>query len=373
MAADVIRPETWAQPLEATAPGRAGPPVPALRVGLVAPPWVSVPPARYGGTEGFVDVLARGLDARGHAVRLFTTGDSTCPVDRSWVFPTAPEPMGLALLEAAHVRAAYEALEDCDVMHDNTTVGPVWAAAVRHPTPVVVTHHGDLTPPTAAVYADVGRWATLVAISRSQRDSAPQVPFAAVIHHGIEAQSCSPGDGSGGYALFLGRLAPEKGASAAIEIARRAGVPLRIAAKMREQAERDYFEEYVAPHLGPGVEYLGEVDPEERTRQLAGAVALVDPISWAEPFGLVMIEAMACGTPVIAYPNGAAPEIVRDGLTGFLCDGVDEAVDALHRVGSLDRTACRRHVEAHFSADRMVDAYARLYAEVVARGSREPA
>jgi glycosyltransferase involved in cell wall biosynthesis len=369
MTADVGR-QDGETPMGTTPAGGAASPESGgtgLRVGLVAPPWLPVPPATYGGTESFVDVLARGLVATGHAVRLFATGHSTCPVDRSWFYPEGVEPIGMAVFEAAHVQAAYEVLDDCDVIHDNTTLGPMWAAAVRHPTPIVLTYHGEFSPQTIPLYAVVARWCGLTAISHSQRASAPEVPFAGVVHHGIEADRFTPGDGSGGYAMFLGRLAPEKGAAEAIEIARRAGMPLRIAAKMREQPEKDYFAEFVEPHLGPDVEFLGEVDPEERERQLGGAVALLNPISWAEPFGLVMIEAMACGTPVVGFPSGAAPEIVVDGTTGFLCDGVTDAADALTRVGGLDRAACRRHVETAFSAKRMVADYVQLYHDVLER------
>ena len=347
------------------------PPVPRgrgapLRIGLVAPPFVPVPPTTYGGTEGFIDTLARGLLAEGHDVRLFTIGDSTCPVERRWVFGSAPEPMGLALHEAVHVRAAYDDLVDYDVIHDNTTIGPIWATATDHPRPVVVTCHGVLDPVSTPLYADLARWAAFVAISHDQRATAPAVPFAAVIHHGLEPDRFPVGDGSGGYVVFLGRLASEKGAEAALEIARSAGVPLRLAAKMREPAEREYFERFVRPRIGPDVEFLGEISPDERNRLLGGAVALLNPITWAEPFGLVMIEAMACGTPVISFPQGAAPEIVEDGITGFLCDDADEAVDALERVGGLDRAACRAHIETEFSASVMVSRYERLYHEVIA-------
>ncbi|HET7821788.1 MAG TPA: glycosyltransferase family 4 protein [Ornithinibacter sp.] len=328
-----------------------------------------MPPTTYGGTEGFLDTLARGLLADGHEIRLFTIGDSTCPVPRCWVFGSAPEPMGLALHEAVQVRAAYDDLVDCEVIHDNTTIGPMWATATDHPCPVVVTCHGALNAVNTPLYADLARWASFVAISRHQRASAPSVPFATVIHHGLDPDRFPVGDGSGGYAMFLGRLAPEKGAVAALEIARRSGMPLRLAAKMREPAEREYFERFVRPRLGRDVEFLGEITPDERNRQLGGAVALLNPITWAEPFGLVMVEAMVCGTPVISYPNGAAPEIVEDGTTGFLCDGVDEAVAALGKVGGLDRTACRAHVEAEFSASLMVSRYERLYRKVIAARS----
>lgn len=334
---------------------------------MIAPPWVPVPPTGYGGTEGVIDTLARGLRELGHEVTLFTIGESTCPVDRRWVYAHPAVPMGHSTFESRHVQAAYDALAGCDVIHDHTTVGPVWAAALGRDVPVVTTVHCSLDGATRPVYAHIGRWVTINAISHSQRASAPEVPVAAVIHHGIDPERYAVGPGSGGYAFFIGRFSPEKGAHDAIEIARRARVPLRIAAKMREPDEVAYFHEHIEPHLGPDVEFLGEIGPEERGRQLAGAVALLNPITWAEPFGLVMIEAMAAGTPVISYRSGAAPEIVTHGTTGFLCDDVDDAVDALREVTALDRAACRAEVEDRFSAGRMTRDYVSLYRGVAGR------
>lgn len=335
-----------------------------MRIGLVAPPWVSVPPVRYGGTEGVVDTLARGFVASGHEVVLFTTGDASCPVPRRWVYETPPEPLGTTVEEFRHVQAAYEALANCDVVHDHTVAGPVWAATRRRRPPVVVTNHGPFTPGLRAFYREVAQWTAVTAISFNQRASAPDVPIRAVIHHGIEPSRFEVGRGDGGYALFLGRFAPEKGAHRAIEIARRAGMPLRIAAKMREPSEVQYFQHWVEPALGGDVEYLGEVGPAERDGLLGGACALLNPIAWREPFGLVMIESMACGTPVVAYPYGAAPEIVEPGVTGFLCDNPREAVVALGNIDRLDRRACRAAVEGHFSAQRMVGEYLALYDQV---------
>ena len=328
---------------------------------MIAPPWVPVPPTGYGGTEGVIDTLARGLRGLGHDVVLFTIGESTCPVDRRWVYPHPAVPMGHSTFESRHVQAAYDALAGCDVIHDHTTVGPVWAAALRRDVPVVTTVHCALDAVTRPTYTHIGRWVTINAISHSQRASAPEVPIAAVIHHGIDAERYTVGPGTGGYVFFIGRFSPEKGAHDAIEIARRADVPLRIAAKMRERDEVAYFHEHVEPHLGPDVEFLGEIGPEDRGRELAGAVALLNPITWTEPFGLVMIEAMAAGTPVISYRSGAAPEIVTHGTTGYLCAGVDEAVAALRRVSALDRAACRAEVEGRFSAQRMTRDYIALY------------
>ena len=332
-----------------------------MRIGLIAPPWVPVPPPRYGGTEVIVDVLARGFAALGHDVTLFATGDSACPVRRRWVHRHPPDPMNTTIAELRHVQAAYAQLADCDIIHDHTVAGPFWAATRRDRPPVVATIHGEFTAEMRSLYREAASWAWVTAISRSQRATAPDVAVAAVIHHGLDASTFPSGAGDGGYAAFLGRLAPQKGAHLAIEIARRAGIRLRIAAKMREPAEHDYFKHQIEPELGPDVEYLGEIGPGERKQLLRGAAALVNPISWAEPFGLVMIEAMACGTPVIAYPHGAAPEIVSHGVTGFLCADTREATAALVRIGDLSRAACRSAVQAEFSADRMVRDYLAVF------------
>ncbi len=342
-----------------------------MRIGLLAPPWVQVPPPAYGGTEEIVDELARGLRSRGHDVLLFTTGDSTCPVPRAWAFERPPDDMNAAMPECRHVQAAYDALTSCDVIHDHTTLGPIWAQAKGVSTPIVVTVHNPFSEMSRPVYRHVSAFASLVAISRSHRESADGIPISAVILHGIDASRFEPGEGSGGYALFLGRFAPEKGAAAAIRIARLAGMPLVIAAKMRTADEQAYFESEIQPMLGPDVRFVGEASRGDRDELLRNAAALVNPITWCEPFGLVMIEAMACGTPVIAYPNGAAPEIIHDGVTGHLRNDEQGAAEALASVGRIDRRRCRAEVEDLFSTARMVGEYESLY-ESLARGRTDP-
>ncbi len=342
-----------------------------LRIGIIAPPWLPVPPLGYGGTEAVLDTLARGLDRAGHEVVLFTTGDSTCPVERRSYWDEAVEPMGAILPETSHVLAAYAALGDCDVIHDHTLIGPLLTD--RHGlVPIVTTNHAPFTPEIRGLYSAIAPHVSVVAISHAQRAAAPEIPVARVIHHGVDPTTFRVGDGLGGYLLFLGRMTPDKGVHRAVEIARRAGVPLKIAAKMREEAEVAYFDSTVRPLLGTDVEYLGEIAPDEREELLGSALALVNPIGWPEPFGMVMVEALATGTPVLTHPLGAAPEIVDDGVTGFLRDDVASLAKTVGRIAELDRAQCRAIVETRFSADRMVAEHLDLYATLTGARATAP-
>lgn len=337
-----------------------------LRVAIVAPCWVPVPPPRYGGTEAVLDVLARGLQASGHDVVLATTGDATCPVPFVRATPWAlGTDQATPINEAAHVLEAYEQLGEVDLVHDHTLVGPLAGPHITN-APIVTTNHAPFLGAMATYYRHVSTTVPVIAISHAQAALATGVRIAAVIHHGIEVDAVPMGNGQGGYALFLGRMSPEKGVVHAIEIARRAGIPLRIAAKMREPAEHAYFETAVRPLLGADAEYIGEVGGRDKLALLGDAVALVNPIAWPEPFGMVMIEAMATGTPVIATSVGSAPEIVADGLAGFLASTVEDLADRLRRASSLDRWAVRRWAAEHFSASTMVDAHVRFYRSVLA-------
>lgn len=341
----------------------------AVRIAVIAPPWAPVPPTLYGGIEQAVDAEARGLAAAGHEVLLFTTGDSTCPVPRQWLLPVAEgERMGVAVPEVRHVLAAYQAAEGYDVIHDHTVVGPALASrwATAGLPPVVTTIHGPLDGELADLYRRVGATVGLVAISHAQTRPAPDLPVARVIHHGVAAAEFPDGDGSGGYVLFLGRMSPDKGAHRAIAAAVKAGATLVLAGKVRERPEKEYFEQEVAPHLSDTVRFVGEVPHEEKLRLLAGARATLFPIRWNEPFGLVMIESLACGTPVLAYPEGAAPEVIADGSTGFLIDGEAELADAIASAGQIDRRACRAAVEGYFSVERMIGEHLELFDHVVA-------
>lgn len=346
-----------------------------MRIGLIAPPWTPVPPPLYGGIELVVDELARGFAASGHDVVLFTTGDSTCPVERRWELPEAEGMrIGAAVPELRHALAAYRSLDDCDVIHDHTVAGPLLAAGAPPGVPVVTTVHGPLGVDLIDLYRQMAGRAAIVAISHAQHRPAPEVPITAVIHHGIEAANFPVGDGAGDgdgpFCLFLGRMAADKGAHRAINVARRAGMRILMAAKMREASEVRYFTEEVEPLLGPDAVYLGEVPHEHKLELLGAATALLFPIRWNEPFGLVMLESMACGTPVLAFPEGAAPEVVEDGHTGFLCDDEEGMADALARITEIKRTDCRAAVEGYFSTGRMVADHLALFTTLVDEGLR---
>ncbi|MCL4313007.1 MAG: glycosyltransferase family 4 protein [Actinobacteria bacterium] len=338
-----------------------------MRIGIIAPPWTPVPPALYGGIELVVDQLARGFVAAGHSVTLFTTGDSTCPVPKKWILDTAEgKRLGMAVPELRHVMHAYEALGHQDIIHDHTVIGPVMQELHRG-VPVVTTIHGPFNDELTDIYSRIADKVPIIAISNAQRNSAPNVPVATVIHHGIEASDFPMGDGSGGYLLFLGRMSPEKGAHRAIRVARQAGMPLYMAAKMREAWEIQYFKEQVEPLLGDDAQYLGEVPHSQKLELLAGAVGLLFPIRWNEPFGMVMLEALACGTPVIAFPEGSVPEVIEDGKTGFICDNEEEMVAAVHKLGDIDRQTCRQTTETRLSASRMVQDHLKLFDALVTK------
>ncbi len=332
-----------------------------MRIGVVAPPWLCVPPVGYGGTESVVDVLASGYAARGHEVVLAATGDSTCPVPTVYVYEHALGfPTGATPFEARHVLAAYDALSTCDLIDDHTVLGPIIAGPEPHP-PIVWTNHGPFDDELGAIFAKGAGQATVVAVSRSQAATAGAIEVATVIHHGLDIRKHREGAGDGGYLVSLGRMAPSKGIAQAVDIARASGMPLVIAAKMTEPAEQAYFDAEVRPRLGRGIEFVGEVGSEEKVALLGGAVALLNPITWDEPFGLVMIESLASGTPVISMGRGAAREIVDDGITGFLRRDAAEMAEAVPHVGELSREACRAAVVHRFSTDRMVDAYLDLF------------
>jgi glycosyltransferase involved in cell wall biosynthesis len=344
-----------------------------MRIALVAPPWLTVPPGSYGGTESVVDALACGLREAGHEVVLLAHESSTCPVER--VALPAPEHgavMGDTMHESRHALlahawlAAARARRTIDVVHDHTILGPL-LATTHHDLPVVTTNHGPFDDLTRPVYRAMSARVPVIAISHAQAATAGEVPITAVVHHGLDARTFPVGRGERGHIAFVGRMSPTKGVHDAIRLARRAGERLVIAAKMRDHAEYQYFHDVVEPLLDEDAVYIGEVDSTRKAELLGGARVLLNPIHWPEPFGLVMLESLACGTPVVAFDAGAVSEIVEHGRTGFVCRTDAEIVEGLRAVGTIDRAACRAAAAERFSVERMVEGHLAVYRDVIAR------
>lgn len=335
-----------------------------MRIGIIAPPWIPIPPTAYGGIESFIDTLACALDEAGHDVVLAASGDSTCPVVRLPGFePSDPAMMGVTAHELRHLLRAFAALDDVDVIVDNTLAGPV-LARIATAIPVVTVAHGPLIPLEQELYCAGLPDVAFVAISRNQASLAGPVPITRVIPHGIRVEDVPIGPG-GDAACFVGRMHPSKGLPEAIEAAAIAGIPLRIAAKMQEPAEEEYFDQVVRPALGKNAEYVGELDSDQKYELMGTSRVLLNPIQWDEPFGLVMIEALATGTPVVATPRGSVPEIVEEGRTGFIRSEPEELAAAAQRAVLLDRDVCRRAVESRFTASRMAADYVALFEDLL--------
>jgi glycosyltransferase involved in cell wall biosynthesis len=324
----------------------------------------SVPPRGYGPWEQVASTLAEGLVGRGHDVTLFATADSVTTGRLHAVAPAGYEEdpaVDAKVFEALHIAAVFERAAEFDVISNQFDFLPL-AFTRLVATPVVTTIHGFSSERILPVYREYDDVAHYVAISDSDRH--PDLTYATTIHHGIDVGSFTVGAGDGGYLLFLGRIHPDKGTHVAIDVARRAGLPLVIAGVVHDAA---YHEREVLPHVdGTAVRYVGPVGPAERDRLLGGAVGMLHLIAFDEPFGLSVVESLAAGTPVIAYSRGSMPELIRDGGTGFLVDDAVQAVDAVRRLASLDRAACRADAAARFSADRMVADYELLFERIVA-------
>lgn len=347
-----------------------------MRIALLAPVALPVPPLGYGGTELVVAELADGLVRRGHEVTLFASGDSRTPAQLRARYPRALELEGVTekaryqVLEHAHVAWALSQASGFDVVHDHTKM---WG--VRHApqagVPVVTTVHNDFTPERRAIYGAYPDH-PYVAISRAHAARMPELNFVGVVYNGLDLAPTAFRARKDDYYLFMGRLDEKKGAHLAARLAHDLDLPLVMAGRIEK--EREFFEREVAPWLdGVKRRYVGEVTGQPKWDLYAGARAVLFPITWEEPFGLVMIEAMASGTPVVATRHGSVPEVVVPGVTGAIAPaGADLAAlaEAVRAVRDLDPHACRAHVERNFSADAMVEGYERVYARVVAASQR---
>jgi glycosyltransferase involved in cell wall biosynthesis len=341
-----------------------------MRIAEIAPPWLAVPPKGYGGIEWIVSEVADGLAERGHDVTLFATGDSTTKAKLEYVFAEAPGSGAINSLwhDSVHTAHAFRDVTRFDVLH----VHPWWSALVAGAScdvPMVHTLHGAFHDHMRALYAELADRAWFVAISEAQRQQMPELRYAGVVYNGIDLDLYPFRTDKEDFALFLGRTAPEKGMARAVGAARAAGLRLVAAVKSASETERSEWTHIIEPMLGPDVEVLGEITHDRKVDLLSRARAVLFPIDWEEPFGLVMTEAMACGTPVVATPRGSVPEVIRDGETGFvvsLADYPQQAAACLARVGELDPAVMRADVERRFSKEAMVTGYERVFSEVLA-------
>ncbi len=349
-----------------------------MRVAQVAPPFESVPPSGYGGTERVVSVLTEELVTREHEVTLFAPGDSST---RARLVANVPRALWHQKVQyhdftpfwAVALGELVQRLDQFDVIHSHLDYFGFPLARIA-PCPVVTTLHGRLDLPELLPLYRAFPDVPLVSISDAQRNPVPQANWAATVYHGISLEQLTYHPGPGEYLLFLGRISPEKGLDTAIRVAHRAGMPLRVAARKPLPFKNDpavrrdweYYNEQVRPLLRrEGVEFVGEVDGADKDALLGGALALLFPIRWPEPFGLVMVEAMACGTPVVALREGSVPEVVVDGITGSICDSEDDMVAAVRDIARLDRARCRAEAERRFSPAAMATAYESLYERLV--------
>ena len=335
-----------------------------MRIAQIAPLHEAVPPKLYGGTERVVSFLTEELVALGHDVTLFASGDSVTSARLEPIWPRAlrldpairdPIAPHMLLMEAARKQA-----DDFDVLHFHMDYWP-FSMFSRQRTPFVTTMHGRLDLSELQPVFNAFPHAPIVSISNAQRRPLPQANYVSTVHHGLPENLLTPLPVKHEYLAFLGRIAPEKGPDRAIQIARACGIPLKIAAKV-DRADQVYFDTVIRPMLaGGGVEMIGEINDAQKPAFLSGAVGLLMPIDWPEPFGLVMIEAMACGTPVIAFNRGSVPEIVEDGVSGFIVEDVTGAMGAVNRLHTLSRATVRQRFDARFTARRMADDYLNIY------------
>ena len=340
-----------------------------MRIAQVSPLMEAVPPKLYGGTERVVAYLTDALVELGHEVTLFASGDS---VTKAVLEPACPAALRLDPTIRDHVAALIAMLEgvaarapEFDVVHlhcDYLGYGPLRRAGV----PFLATLHGRLDLPELRLIYRTYAQVPVVSISDAQRQPLPEARYVATIQHGLPRDLLTPGSGEGGYLAFLGRISPEKAPDRAVRIAARAGMRLKVAAKI-DRVDREYFEAEIAPLFEqPHVEYIGEIPEERKSEFLGNAAGLIFPIAWREPFGLAMIEAMACGTPVVAMRQGSVPEVIEEGVTGFVVEDEAAAAAAARRLHMLDRARVRRAFDERFTAQRMAQNYVSVYRRLIA-------
>ncbi|MFL6088801.1 MAG: glycosyltransferase family 4 protein [Aeromicrobium sp.] len=346
----------------------------ALRIAMVAPPWFELPPRGYGGIETIVADLVDELVDRGHDVFLIGAGSHRTRAERFHSTYSAPpsDRLGQPVPEVFHAAAAASALAglDVDVIHDHTLAGPLLAPGRSVAT--VATMHGPADGELGEYFAHLGDALHVVAISDAQRRLNPRLNWVATVHNAIDVATFPFEERKQDYLLWLGRFSETKGAHLAIDAARAVGRPILLAGKCNEPRERDYFAREIEPRLGPGVDYVGEADAQQKRVLLKHARALLFPIQWEEPFGMVMIEAMACGTPVVALNRGSVPEVVLDGVSGIVVDDAAQLPAAIAAAEHLNPADARHHVCQHFDLSVMAEGYENIYRALVEARTFEP-
>lgn len=336
-----------------------------MRIAQIAPIVERVPPKKYGGTERVISALTEELVRRGHDVTLFASGDSQTAAKLIATYPHAlredfPEPSVKRLIwSQRHVATAYAMWHQFDIIHDHTS----WVSAgMAHMSriPVVMTLHSAFTPETIALFESFDH-PYLVSISDAQRKPAPDFNYIATVYNGLPMNNYPFSFKNDGYLLFVGRICEEKGTHFAVQVARRLNLPLIIAAKLEDGPNRAYFEREIEPYLSDTIRWIGEVNEQERNRLFSRALCSLHPVTWPEPFGLTLIEAMACGAPVVAFDKGSIPEVIKHGKTGYIVNDVDEMTNAVSRIDKIDRRECRRYALKQFSAEQMGDNYELVY------------
>lgn len=339
-----------------------------MRIAQIAPIVERVPPKKYGGTERVVHALTEEMVKRGHDVTLFASGDSSTSAKLESVYPRGireakiKDLYGVNPWTLLNIGLAYEMQDEFDIIHDHLAPISLPTASIAT-TSVVMTMHGDFNTQNRKLFQTM-QGAHVVTISESQMYSLPSLNHAGTIHNGLPMDHYPFGESMGEYLLIVGRIALEKGTHMAIDVAQQLDLPLIIAAKIDEH-DRAYFKEYVEPRLSDRIQWIGEVDETERNALMTGARCLLHPITWREPFGLVLIEALACGCPVVAFNRGSIPEIIDTGVTGYVVEDVDTMIEAVGNIAAIDRAICREKALLNFSATVMADGYETVYHKIL--------
>ncbi|MBE0448001.1 MAG: glycosyltransferase family 4 protein [Actinobacteria bacterium] len=342
-----------------------------LKIAIISPPWFPVPPPGYGGIEMIVSLLTEGLCRRQHSVTLFASGDSITQARLISAFGEAPHKRlkENIFLENLHALTAYERVREFDIVHDHNGYSSRLLGALTSRLfnkPVISTLHGPADKQSVSFFSSVASDLLFIAISKAQRNSYAGLDFLATIPNAIKIDDYPFSESSDGYLLFVGRMNEEKGAHIAVSIARRLGRKLIMVGKSSEEHEKDYFDDKIRPYLGGKIEYYGEVDQAVKLELYRKAECVLFPIQWPEPFGLVMIESMACGTPVIAIRNGSVPEVIEHGRTGYIVEDEEGMIEAVEKIGSIDRSACRRLVAQEYNEEEFISRHERAYRDALA-------